>query len=291
MRHCFAALWMAALPGCALIGSAGHEERIDALGAVDTDVDTDPPTGMTPPDVTDLAVRFRFDELAFYDGMHLVFRASDVDGDLVGGELIVDGQTIPLSDAVAREGDYFSVPVDYMLPSNPCDATPTESVTLTVIDANGASAGPFTVPIEFTTFRHDETGVTSADQCEPCVSGIALAEMPALVCGFKGIEVEYIDGYDDTQLAIGANTSIEATVNYAPSSDDLRFDVFFGDAFGEPAFGAPDNPVDFGEQVVFTTPESPTAVTLSIWREGSSGVFFEGGWALYIQPPLPAVVQ
>ena len=68
--------------------------------------------------------------------------------------------------------------------SGPCNP-PDRTVTLSVQDAAGNVSAPQSVSLLWQTFQHDESGIGSSDACEPCVSGITLDEMPAVVCGSK----------------------------------------------------------------------------------------------------------
>lgn len=274
------------LTGCVFVAEDDHLQRIEA--AVDDtddtgDTDAPPPSG-TGPVVEDAQFRFRFDPADNYNGVFLYFRATDVDGDLEGGVVQIDGEdAIPLS-GTARVDDWWAVPLDHAV-TTPCNP-PDRTVQFTVHDAAANPSAAQSVSLSWQTFLHDESENVSADSCEPCVAGIQLTDLPAVACGIKATQ-GFQDWYDDVQIAPGANQVIEATVNFGPGAE---YPMSFGLSTGptEPFSLVAVSTEGTGSQLVFSTGPAAVPWFLTVWGgDDEFGLNREATWSLYIQPELP----
>ncbi|MEZ4316314.1 MAG: hypothetical protein R3F61_02370 [Myxococcota bacterium] len=281
------------LGGCVFIGENAHQRRIDDALAHDTDTDTDTDPGVdgSAPVVEEPTFRFHFDDAANYEGVWLAFRATDVDGDLTGGAVVVDGgDPIPLSSVQAHQGDWFSVPVEHTV-VDPCDP-PARTVLFTVQDAEGNTSTEHSVSLVWNTFLHDESNTPASDANEPVISGVTYAELPVAICGYKGEETEFHDYWDDIQLLPGADRRIQAVANFTPGSDTLYFGLIV-EGYGTTDILAQqgNSAGDVGVLLNIQTPANPIPHYLTVWGGNDPpGDFRTGYWTVYVHPALPPVL-
>lgn len=290
------------LPGCVILGSDAHQERVDSLageptptdpvtpppttdtGDTDDTDDTDPPTPIeSAPVLEALEWRFRYDDFLIHQGLQLMVRGSDADDDLYEIQ-IQGGETIAWSDAVEHEDGWFVVPLDLDL-GPPCAPTGSSDLNVFLRDLAGNASQPMQLQISWTGNVHDESAITTSDGCEPCVDGLTTAEVPFVACG-EMHNGGYIDFYDGIGLLVPTNSDpMEVVANYGPDAFNLRLGLTLAGDTQFIASATGDN--DIGQTLTIEPPATPTSYEISI--DGSMSIYDAGAWTVFVQPPRPGL--
>lgn len=289
---------------CAIISQEDHQQRINALSEGDSDTDTDTDTDAdtdtdtdadtdtdthvppAPPEVHEVRVLFRFDDFELFEGLQLAINMTDPNHDLTGGTVRIQGaETIPWSDVVpvtdsSVADNWYLVPIQTHVGALCSPPTP-QVLEVVVTDQAGNHSPVTTVTADWNYQLHDESSITSFDECEPCVHGLTPTDMPYVVCGSKRPNA-YIDYYDAVEIAVpGGSAPFEVVANYQ-HSQNLRLGLTYPpdyDHFIDVA--ATDNA--YGQVLHVVPPPSLTVHEFSI----DGGLYDYGEWIMFIQPELP----
>lgn len=286
------------LTGCVILGKDAHDARIGALtggsdaptdpptpidtGDTDDTDDTDVPQGHNPV-LTSAEVRFRFSEFGFYRGLQLLIQVTDEDGDLAGGEVqIQGGETIPWSMAIPLVDDQYLVPIELDL-GLPCHQPTPVDLVVFVRDLDGNASDTRQAQATWDFRDHDESGISSADQCEPCSGQVLPEDLPVIACGRLGTNHGYVDFLDYIDVLLAPTSPrITAIANLDNVSGAVGF------SYGDEAHTFSTQQTSDGSVGLTLHTDPVTAPTQnSFWVYGVNSTFASADWQFFIDKKLP----